>query len=788
MNKNYKNINEEINRIKSLLQIKDTSGDFINESKTNDKPFEEKNFINEEISRIKSLFGDERLYGNSINESYSKKLLVEQNVGKIFADILSYGDELSQSMAKAIRNITPDTANRFINYDIRNTRDLLSHLETFKSVWIPILKSADNYDNFVTKMRYLDEADGGVIADLKSLYQQDPAILVSLSKDLPKEAKYLYDQFFFQRVFDDNIRSTSDGVVVSKNANNEIVATTVLNGKADKNVKINDNGTLEDIKIDDQTLKNVDQYYESGTVGSGSGKTTKKVDVDETSTPQNVKDDIIKAIKEGFEDAGGKTTKSIDDIQAQIKEGSILVIKTPDNKLKVVNTVEMVEFIIDPATGTITDVKKIGDFDTTPPKSTGGDPTPTGGEPTPTKIEDPAPTGGDPAPTGGDPSPKGGKTSANVGKVINAIGQGFRWVFPTISEGIRLTVGWIPPIKNKYGGWIGGSRFASQSNRVSLFKTLEDYGKVGKLSSRGGQTTIELPARIVTEQVALITLNEVYQTYQRGGVSDDESVINLAISDYSDSIFVKYHPVAFLINGAINVVEEISDLKSQAKTGCRKKVESLQDEFGNYIYEKNEVTNSKEYKDCINNVEQFFEDVDEFKDKVKNLEFKDEWNNQEIKDFCENKDNKKTELYKDLDAIETYSKNLDQKIDELIPEDNDYKTKAATVLIGALNFLPIFDVEIPDIEDLKNKLIPKMNVDGEEVSVRDVKAYKDKLEKMCTDYMNKTYRKDEPELTDPEDNNTPPSSSPVNQQQKDSIRTNLYGQVEVVVEVVDITT
>ena len=105
-----------------------------------------------------------------------------------------------------------------------------------------------------------------------------------------------------------------------------------------------------------------------------------------------------------------------------------------------------------------------------------------------------------------------------------------------------------------------------------------------------------------------------------------------------------------------------------------------------------------------------------------------------------------------------------------------------------MNFLPIFDVEIPDIEDLKNKLIPKMNVDGEEVSVRDVKAYKDKLEKMCTDYMNKTYRKDEPELTDPEDNNTPPSSSPVNQQQKDSIRTNLYGQVEVVVEVVDITT
>ena len=37
-------------------------------------------------------------------------LLVEQNLGKIFSKILKSGDELAQSMSKAIRNINPDVA------------------------------------------------------------------------------------------------------------------------------------------------------------------------------------------------------------------------------------------------------------------------------------------------------------------------------------------------------------------------------------------------------------------------------------------------------------------------------------------------------------------------------------------------------------------------------------------------------------------------------------------------------------------------------------------------------
>ncbi len=55
--------------------------------------------LNEEVNRIKSLFTEERLYGN-LKEN---KLLTEQGIGKKLADAL---ETASSSVSKAIKNVT----------------------------------------------------------------------------------------------------------------------------------------------------------------------------------------------------------------------------------------------------------------------------------------------------------------------------------------------------------------------------------------------------------------------------------------------------------------------------------------------------------------------------------------------------------------------------------------------------------------------------------------------------------------------------------------------------------
>jgi hypothetical protein len=109
-----------------------------------------KNFktLNEEINRMKSLFDEDRLYGN-IKED---KIISEQyrffsNIADAFKVTLKSFDQL-------------DTFTKFINMEINSIDDIIKHVDEFDDMWRIILPNVKNWDALKNNLKKLKTLQG----------------------------------------------------------------------------------------------------------------------------------------------------------------------------------------------------------------------------------------------------------------------------------------------------------------------------------------------------------------------------------------------------------------------------------------------------------------------------------------------------------------------------------------------------------------------------------------------------------------------------------------------------
>jgi hypothetical protein len=96
--------------------------------------------LNEEINRIKSLFTEERLYGNI----GTPKILNEQ-LKKVLYTILSGG-------GTSLKNFDPKILTNFLEVELKSYGDIVKHLDDFDVIWKSIIK---NDAIFIQAKKYL---------------------------------------------------------------------------------------------------------------------------------------------------------------------------------------------------------------------------------------------------------------------------------------------------------------------------------------------------------------------------------------------------------------------------------------------------------------------------------------------------------------------------------------------------------------------------------------------------------------------------------------------------------
>jgi hypothetical protein len=700
--------------------------------------------LNEEIERIKSLFGNNRIYGNLINGN--KELINEQGVGKKLAKILSGSDEISKNLTKVLRDIDPIRATKFATTEFKTFDDLLDHLNDYDDIWRKILKPKDfDYLNDILNDFSRLSAKG----TLKDVIKKNNITKGDFMSSIPQEGgmfEIIYD------LWDDviegkSVKSSEETVVFTKKGNEVIVHKVDSNGDVVSTQKIDNQGN----KIEDKTYSKedakteVEDYFSGKSGGSSSG--TKEIEIDPKSKDDVIKGEILNGVDEAVDNVKGKKNITTEELEKRIEDGDILMYVDSETKQKrYVNKYEIYEFIYDESTDTW-EKKVIQSKNTEGSGSSGGS---SGGN-NKSNFFDTLKTGG------------------------NAAAQFFRWTMPTVSEGVRLAFGWVPFVRNQYGGWIQGSRFAAGSNRFTLVPLKDIEGGFAEFKRRGGQVVEVLP-RLIIEQVFLITLNEVYKTYERGGLPSEEGVVSTALADYPQSYFYKYHPLTIISQSLVSLYGDLTNSKEIAYTVCRKKLEK--------IMPPEQVTNSKELKECKDKVDKFFNSVEEMKKSLENIKGKynyDSWDDQKKKDFCEDKDNKKTELYKDLDLLIEKSRNIEKTMDETIPNDATKGAGFVRKIISALNFfLPSDLPNVPEIDGIKSKIIPKLESEGEILSPTKLEKIKSDLETKCVDYLNNLDNQNIPDYVEPSsvsDSTDNPNQN--NNQNNDQNKIQIIGKINI---------
>ena len=128
--------------------------------------------LNEEVNRIKSLFTEERLYGNL----KQNKLLTEQPVARRLADALEVS---SSAVSKGIKNIDSKLATNFLNSEISTFNDLAKHLNEYKSLWRAMGIDWDRANEAILALKRY--------SDTGFLKTADDNLILQVINDLPVE-------------------------------------------------------------------------------------------------------------------------------------------------------------------------------------------------------------------------------------------------------------------------------------------------------------------------------------------------------------------------------------------------------------------------------------------------------------------------------------------------------------------------------------------------------------------------------------------------------------------------
>ena len=719
------------------------------------------NNINEEVNRIKSLFTEERLYGN-LKEN---KLLTEQGIGRRLSDALLSS---SSAVAKAIKNVDPKLATNFLNAQINNFDDLSKHLNDYKSIWRSMGIDWDYANDVVINLNRWKQT-----GYLKNVSDKD---MLAIINDIPVEGDLkgmVFDLWKESKGATPSKKTDFEDVVIVKSKSGDNVIHTVKRKSGGEEI-------IDTYKIEGNTIKKDDSYdaksandeinahYEGIDDGSSVGST--KVITDEINAngnPDNIKGEIITAIEEGFKQLGNKSGKemSTDQVIKEIDGGKVLMVKTADGKIKIINTVEMVELTLDES-GNIISQKSLKPIDTTPTKSPVKD---EGGN----IIE---PTDSDSPITQRSVVDNTTGSKSNFGsKIAGTIGQGFRWTFPTISQSLKF-ISLLGP----------GRKFYSKQRFSFVDLAIPSKGDYSDVIKSGLKIAPELPARVVVEQIALITLYTTYKTYERGGLPKDESITTTALADYWNSKIWKYHPINLIPSAMVWWYEDVADLKKDAYSGCRAKCEKKMSAA--------EVTNSECFKECKGKVDSLFGKIDKFKEDLKEFQTEyvtlsniKEWNQQEIEDFCNDKDGKSTKIKERISNLKKSLSDLDGEVKTTF-ESGKLKDRQ-----WVLYFTDLFGKVIPGIpnlptyDEMMEKLLPKSQVDGQPLNLQKIQELENKLNTACSEYWNKKREVDAGSeggvIVDPDDFDIDVDTNKVIDQNE---LDNMFGKIEVSIEPIEI--
>lgn len=291
--------------------------------------------INEQIDRMKSLFGESRLYGNLVED---KKIVIKEQ-----ARFFRKASDLFSVAFKSFDDLA--TWNKFINVEIRNIDDIIKHVDDFSAMWKiidPNIKMADLKE--VLKGWKLAQSKGM----LKDLPQES---LYGVLKVIPEKGgmrEMMYDMWLEANGMSRNLPATTgekrivkqnpttgeimvgtknnEGIVVYKDKDGEVVFTEKVDDIDDIVDDIED-ADWEEV-IDGPTKPANPKNYEEildgiKDIAEAEAKKGNKVIFQIVGEGE----DGIKAAKEMMESLNGKSTDEvIDDIVEEgIDKGEIPV-------------------------------------------------------------------------------------------------------------------------------------------------------------------------------------------------------------------------------------------------------------------------------------------------------------------------------------------------------------------------------------------------------------------------------------------------------------------------------
>ena len=689
--------------------------------------------LNEEINRMKSLFTEERLYGNI----ESPKILNEQ-LKKVLYNILS-------GAGASLKNFDPKILTNFLEGELKSYDDIVKHLDDFDVIWKSIIKNDAIFIQAKKLFKLMRDIDAGKSSKYKNVGELPEEMFMNYLTGVTRKGG-LRDQFLdlwlTSKGKTPKYAPDSSQKVVVKNADGDLV----LHIKAEGSNSVDTYDVLTGKKVDYDNGKALDDFAGADVSKSGSGSKTKTETgkIDANGNPDVIKGDIIKAIEEGFEGIKGKTPTKMsgDEIIKQIDGGKILIIQDPKTGgFKVINNIEMIEFKVD-ADGIITDVKNIETKDVTPK----GNPVNGGG--------------------GGSGKPKT-EFSKKISNIIGGAGQTLRYIFPTYSQ--------IGKIINATLG--GGKLSWWNKPRISMYSGIKS-----KPIRVGLQIKENLIRVAMVEQMALMTINEIKESTQRGELPN--SLISQTWSDYfyGENSIIKYNPLQLLLKGSKAIWNDLRDLESNALAVCKTKCENESNgdetKYGE-CYSKCE----KSTKEFFGKLESFKKDLKEYKKNLELLNKVEDWNDNEIKNYCDNVDGKKTEIIENLKALKSNMKDIEEDIDD------KFESGGLDSVITVLNYLPFIDIST--IKDMKNDLF-NTDVEGEPLTSTKIDQIEKKLSNACIEYWDKKEGNEDSGgggYNDPDDNYSEPQpqdSNDENGESKKEKADRLFGQLSIELEPIEI--
>ena len=614
--------------------------------------------LNEQISRIKSLFGEERIYGNLINEEIesSKSLLSEQNWKKRLLNTIKGADTLDsivyKNIRKALLSVDDKISTKFLNYKVSNVGDMVKYLDEFESIWKASL-GEQGFKRFKQTMDALN--DPVYVKRVNDIFEESQKkgeqLYFLMKRNIPEETHEIFDEMLPAAMANknlDDIVGDASSVVVIKKGENTTLHTIDNNGNVVKSSNIDGDGSL--VKPDPETTvkaqEDVDNRLnkgddgkvdgdldgDGGKLGPDKGTTTITDPVNPDTNPDIINGQILESIEVGVGKAQGmvKQNVTISELQKHMKEnGGVVFIKEGETLIPIKNIDEW-EVItmkkVDPSDGVekefVVSITKKGtspDLDGTKPTGDGGGGN--GAGPNKSKWKN-----------WWESQKKSGSREVGGPK---GVFDYFRYFFPQTSFLVHKLV-WVTGNSKKNLGLYKNPRWSLLNLKYADKGTWLDMSLEGGLKTafRSSENTL----RLTGEQLFYGYVIGVGMDMYRGGDVRVNPIPHWQTWFDKDNDLLIY--TSLPIYGTFKTVEYVLTsygLFDGLREECRKNWEE--------VVGPSKVLQDPRYKACVAEVDEMEEEVSQWKTKlesfyetVKKINDMSTWTDEEKKNFCNGKE------------------------------------------------------------------------------------------------------------------------------------------------------